>query len=125
MAKNKQESTEDEIILVEFDSGAGLQPVSISDNLTEMAEKSSEAVSKAMMTIRHMAVRTIESVKKLSDPPDAVEVQFGIKLDAEAGALVAKAGTEASINVKLTWRSEDKPSEKPPYVTGLVPPTEK
>ena len=60
-----------------------------------------------------MAARTVETVKKLSDPPDEVEVSFGLKLDAEAGAVVAKAGTEASINVKLTWeREKETPAAK-------------
>ena len=50
-----------------------------------------------------MARRVRETVDALTDPPSQVEVEFGLKLDAEAGAFIAKVGTEAAINVKLTW----------------------
>ena len=42
--------------------------------------------------------------------PTTVELEFGIKLDAEAGALVARAGAEASFNVKLIWQREARPA---------------
>jgi hypothetical protein len=32
-------------------------------------------------------------------------VDFGLKLSAEAGALIAKTGVGANINVKLTWKN--------------------
>jgi len=35
-----------------------------------------------------------------------VQVEFGVKLDVEAGALIAKTGVEATINVTLTWERE-------------------
>ncbi|MEU4219717.1 CU044_2847 family protein [Actinoplanes sp. NPDC026623] len=35
--------------------------------------------------------------------PDEIEVEFGIKLTAQAGAVLAKASTEAHFKVKLTW----------------------
>jgi hypothetical protein len=82
----------------------------------ELVEKSRQAIDKAMDTIQGMAVRTIAAAKKISEPPDAIEVEFGIKLDAEAGAMVAKAGTEASINVKMVWRPKERPMAKLPGV---------
>jgi hypothetical protein len=33
-------------------------------------------------------------------------VAFGIKLDTEVGALIAKVGGEANLNVKLIWQQE-------------------
>ena len=58
----------------------------------DLAEKSAELVEKAMGTIRGMAkkvVATVESMK-ISERPTKVEVEFGIKLDAEAGACSPK-----------------------------------
>jgi hypothetical protein len=34
-----------------------------------------------------------------------VEVQFGIKFDAEVGVIVAKVTTEASMTVKMSWEN--------------------
>ncbi|GAB2724892.1 CU044_2847 family protein [Kitasatospora kifunensis] len=38
--------------------------------------------------------------------PDEVQLKFGIKVDGSANWLIAKAATEASFEVTLTWRPE-------------------
>ncbi|WP_158857976.1 CU044_2847 family protein [Streptomyces sp. NRRL B-1347] len=39
-----------------------------------------------------------------SNRPDEVEVEFGITLDGESGALIAKVGAGASLTtVRLAW----------------------
>jgi hypothetical protein len=40
----------------------------------------------------------------MSEPPDKVEVEFGVKLNADAGVILASAGAEANYTVTLTWR---------------------
>jgi hypothetical protein len=91
-------------ILVEWSVRPGLQPVSLSPS--QLAEKSAAALDSAMNTIHEMARRMIATVRAidLADRPTTVEVEFGLKLDAEAGALVAKVATEAGITVKLVWK---------------------
>ena len=32
-----------------------------------------------------------------------VEIEFGVKLSAEAGALIARTAADAHLTVKLTW----------------------
>ena len=104
----------DEIILVEFESESGLQNVSYgpSQFLEKSIEDSRKAIDRAMDTMRGMAKRTMASIKDipLAERPTTISVSFGLKLDAEAGAVVAKAGTEASINVTMTWSNTDKES---------------
>ncbi len=36
--------------------------------------------------------------------PDAVEIEFGVKLTAEAGAIIAKSSLEGHLVVKLNWK---------------------
>jgi hypothetical protein len=100
-------------ILVEFEPlrqtgvrEAALRPGEIPK---ELAEKSARALESAMGAVQAMAQRVAEAVRgiKLSERPDKVAVEFGLKLDAEAGAYIAKAGTEAGFKVKLTWERED------------------
>jgi hypothetical protein len=45
-----------------------------------------------------LAQQVNSSIKNIDGRPDHVEVDFGIKFDAEA-----KASMEANLNVKLTW----------------------
>jgi hypothetical protein len=35
--------------------------------------------------------------------PDGIEVEFGVKLNAEAGAVIAKSAVEGHFTVKLSW----------------------
>ena len=35
--------------------------------------------------------------------PDSVEIEFGVKMSAEAGAIIAKGSAEGQLTVKLSW----------------------
>jgi len=102
--------TTETTILVEFAPQPGVRQVSLPTG-EDMAKKSAQALNKAMSTIRLMSHRMTETVKRINvaDRPTKVVLEFGLKLDAEAGALVAKTSTEASFKVVLTW---ERPDEK-------------
>ena len=63
-----------------------------------------------MTTITGMAIRAAQLRDTIPDDFTQAEIELGVKLNSEAGALLAKAGAEGSINVKLTW--ERKVTEK-------------
>ena len=99
---------DDEIILVELTPTAGVRSVSISP--TDMLEKSKEAMDHAMKSIRGMAKKTVRTIKEIpiSERPTTISVEFGLKLNAEGNAVVAKAGMEATLNVTMTWEHKGK-----------------
>lgn len=100
------EIDDNEPILVEMMPQAGMRQVSLSP--AEVAQKSKEAVNSAMNTIHQMAQRVVETVDTLANRPSEVEVEFSLKLNAEVGkAIIAKATTEGSMKVKLTWKRKD------------------
>ena len=106
---------EDAPILIEVTPEPGMREVGFlekpgPEQLKEMAEKSTQAVNGAMNAIHNMAQRVIATMDTLSNKPSQVEVEFGIKLDLESGALIAKAGGEANLKVKMTWK-RDEPSK--------------
>ncbi|MDG4863944.1 CU044_2847 family protein [Streptomyces sp. T-3] len=43
--------------------------------------------------------------------PDTVELEFGVKLTAEAGAVIAKTAVEGHLTVKLSWSPGSKADE--------------
>ena len=91
-------------ILVEFALKPGALDVGFGqDTIEDLTEKSAKALDSAMNTIHKMARRVTETVEALAKRPSQVEVAFGVKFDAEAGAFITKAGVEASINIKLIW----------------------
>ncbi len=93
-------------ILVEFTPRAGLKETSLKPE--DLTAKSAQALDAAMNTIYNMARRVTDTVDALVSRPNQVEVAFGLKFDSQAGVLLAKAGLEASLNIKLIWQQEQK-----------------
>ncbi|MDY7079747.1 MAG: CU044_2847 family protein [Chloroflexota bacterium] len=127
MAHYIQFTTKDgSTILVEAAEEETYQPGVVKAGLKE---KTQEAVSQAktsfedgLEVIRHNADGFIEKVRGLSDPPDEVEVAFGLKATGELGNFaVAKAGAEASYTVTLTWKREEKKKQKKARGTSRRP----
>jgi hypothetical protein len=95
----------DDAVLVQFGAGrAGVYQASISQE--DLARRSAEALEKAMHAIEHMSERVVKTVRAMPHQMSEVEVEFGIVLTIEAGALISKAGADATINVKLTFQQE-------------------
>jgi hypothetical protein len=60
--------------------------------------------------VREAVEPAVEAAKVVLDKfreagPDSVEVRFGVKVNGEANWIVAKAATEGSFEVTLTWNS--------------------
>jgi hypothetical protein len=110
-------------LLVEFEPDSGLvlaarsSPLS-EDQLEALAGRSAQALNSAMSAIRQMARRVTATIQSLPalERPTTLELEFGLKLDAEAGALVARAGAEAGFNVRLVWEREARPVATIPHV---------
>lgn len=109
---NAKSEDQNDVILVDFTPASGVRGVA-KVSPEKLVEKSKAAVDAAMSTMRTMANRAVTTIKKIkvSERPDKVSLEFGLKLDAEAGALVAKAGTEAAIKVTMTWENKDDKKE--------------
>ena len=95
---------DDQVILVEFAPVPGVRSVSLSPK--DAIEKSQEAIERALKSMRGMAKKTAKAIKEIpvAERPGTIAVSFGLKLTAEGGAVVAKAGVEAGINVTMTWQ---------------------
>jgi hypothetical protein len=104
-----------EPILVEFaPRPGGVEVPSFGLPTDQLDELSRKALDSAMRTIVQMAHRVRALGDQIPSEFAMIDVEFGIKLDVETGALVAKAGGEAAINVRLTWdrqaQGEDQPA---------------
>jgi hypothetical protein len=90
--------------LVELVPKPGMRQLSLSAlSREDMELESAEAMDNAMKAIQTMARRISSSMNDLEteSQPSRVEVQFGLKLDTEGGALVSKNDEDATIKVKL------------------------
>jgi hypothetical protein len=70
----------------------------------EVVEKAKLSFEQALDKIRPAATAIIAKLRGIGDAPDEVSVSFGIKLNAEAGAVIAAAGVEANYNITLVWK---------------------
>lgn len=63
----------------------------------------------AMKLTRNCAKQIVDSVKKMDEAirPEEFEVKLAIKLDAEVGAVIAKASTGAQIEVTMKWKPRE------------------
>jgi hypothetical protein len=73
----------------------------------DIAEKAGQTFETALERIKPAATAIIAQLRDLSVPPKEVEVEFGLKLSAAAGAFIASAGAEANFNVTLTWKHDE------------------
>ncbi|MGW2559297.1 CU044_2847 family protein [Streptomyces sp. NPDC001514] len=74
---------------------------------SEVVRGSAQTLQEALAHIRPAVDAVADSVRGLASRPDSVSVEFGIKLSAEAGVVVAKAASEANFAVRLEWDARD------------------
>jgi hypothetical protein len=67
----------------------------------EIAREAAQTFEDAIASILPAAEIVTRELRKLT--PDELGVELGIKLTAEAGAVIAKAGGEANFKVTLKW----------------------
>ena len=80
----------------------------------EIAETARLTFEEALNKVRPAAEALISKLRSLSDPPDQVGVEFGLKLSATAGMVVAAAAVEANYKVTLTWKRPVQHDSKAP-----------
>ncbi|MEU3525145.1 CU044_2847 family protein [Streptomyces sp. NPDC038707] len=60
----------------------------------------------ALDSVRAAADAALRVFRDGSLRPDGVEIEFGVRLSAEAGAVIAKGSAEGHLVVKLSWSPE-------------------
>jgi Trypsin-co-occurring domain 1 len=100
--------TEDGLeLLVETDDSFGIdefgddQVSRGDDGVVKAARRLESVMNDTMGSLRPV----VDAVRKLA--PSEYEIEFGMKLNSEAGVLLAKTALEGHFTVKLAWRSPD------------------
>lgn len=97
-----------EPILIEVEEGGlggetrrGLSPSAV-------VERAQVSFEDALDKARPMAASLVRKLRDIGDsagnPPDEVQVEFGLTLSAEAGAVLAAASAGANYKVTMTWK---------------------
>lgn len=94
----------------------GVGPERVSRTGATVTAKLDESLDDALASARPAAEAVIATFRNLS--PNGITVEFGLRLDAEAGAVFAKAGVGAHFTVTLDWDSAGNPTHTSPVVTS-------
>jgi hypothetical protein len=93
--------TEHGTVVVEIDDREpGFRSVARGNGIVHDA---AERFEDAFQNVRDAAESAMAALRGGKLNPDAVELEFGVKLNAAAGAVIAKTSVEGHLKVKLTW----------------------
>jgi hypothetical protein len=87
---------------VDEDDVIGVGPERVSRGDGTVIAKLDESLDEALASIRPAAEAVLDNFGNLS--PEGIQVEFGLRLDAQAGAVFAKAGVGAHFTVTLDWK---------------------
>ena len=73
---------------------------------SDVVETVANSFEATLAAIKPAAIAVASNFRSITDAPEAVEVEFGVKFAGQAGAFIACASTEAQFRVKLVWQSK-------------------
>ena len=96
------------LILFEVDEDRNLTGTTMRGTSAALSSlvQASQDFGTALDTVKDAAQSLMEHLITSMKPPSELKIDFGIKLTAQAGAVIAKAATEAHFVVSLTWKQE-------------------
>ncbi|MFK8184571.1 MAG: CU044_2847 family protein [Phormidesmis sp.] len=89
--------------LAEIDEPTGNAIERVSIDSGQLVLQTKKTFEQALDKIKPVASATISKFRNLDVPADEVEVKFGVKLSADAGAIIASVGGEVNFEVTLKW----------------------
>ena len=103
MAKTlvQAQTTDGSTISFAVDDATGVGPERVSRENGAVVAKLDEPLDQAIASARPATETIINTFRSLS--PDELNIEFGLNIDAQAGAVIAKAGIAAHFNVTMKW----------------------
>ncbi len=90
-------------IKVEADETKPTRGVQDAGRAGDVVQRAKQTFEDALDQIKPGTEVLLQRLASLSEGPDEIEVEFGLKLSAEAGAFIANGKVEANYTVKLKW----------------------
>ena len=101
------------LVEVEEPEGSAIQRVT-AVNTGKLVYQAKVTLEEALDRVKPVASTVLSRLKAgLTTPADEIEVTFGLKLSAEAGAIISAVGGEVTFEVKLKWNCGVESSSAP------------
>jgi len=101
---------ENEFISIEIES----DPLNLNTDRVQKVSRLGDEMKKSIETTKRMMEDSIENIGKMgativakirsTDPPDEIDIQFGLKFSAEAGLVIANVSSETHLNISMKWK---------------------
>jgi hypothetical protein len=107
--------TEDggEVLVEVDDEDPGFRPASTAGAIAE----AKKAFERALDDVNGAAERALSVFRNGALRPDSIEIEFGVRFNAEVGAVIAKTSADGHLTVKLAWSSALPQPAAPPAST--------
>ena len=93
--------------LVEVDEPGGAAVERVAIDTGKMVLQAKKSFEEAIEIVKPVASVLISKMKEgLTTPASEVEIKFGLKLTAEAGAIIASVGGDVNFEITLKWKEE-------------------
>lgn len=93
--------------LVEVDEPGGVAVERVAIDTGKMVLQAKKSFEEAIEIVKPVASVLISKMKEgLTTPASEVEIKFGLKLTAEAGAIIASVGGDVNFEITLKWKEE-------------------
>ena len=106
-----------EMLLVEVDDVGGSSSTLRGMPSPNVIERARVTYEQAIDNIRPAAESIIIRMRELAEPPDVIDLEFGIKLSADIGAFLASTSAEAQFTLRLTWNRGELRALRAPVAT--------
>jgi len=70
----------------------------------DVVGKAAESFESVIGHLKPVADALATQLSSFAHAPESVVVEFGVKVTANAGVVIAKAGGEASLKITLSWK---------------------
>ncbi|MBB4915968.1 CU044_2847 family protein [Streptosporangium saharense] len=90
-------------VVVETDEDYVTDWVPVSTTGDRVIYDAKQRFEDALKHVRGAAEAALRTFREGTTGPDEVEVEFGVKLGTEAGAVIAKASVEGNLTVRIKW----------------------
>ena len=88
-------------VLVEVEDQRG--PVMRGGRTDSVVTKATESFEEVVGSIGPAVRGIVKQLREATDWPAEVSVEFAVKLSAESGVIIARAGGEANFRISLRW----------------------
>ena len=99
-------------ILIEVGDSGGAVGFGAAIEKTKAQAEGGDAFEQALKAIHLAADSVLNTLNSLSERPDTARIDFSIKFDAEARAMIASSVNDGQLRVSLGWNTAKPEEEK-------------